>query len=182
MSDTNQDEIQENVSRKARRKLIFIIVFFVLIIVLAGAYGTFAFLQKMWPFESESGMTATQVAGQAAENYDAASADVTDEYVRFDSAFTFNLTGRNNRNHMVQVEVVLLVHGTQNADLAQQHLPLISATISEICSQQQYEALASATGRQRFKRLLLDGIRTKLTGVTNQPIVEQVLFVNFVMQ
>lgn len=182
MSDNNQDEIQENVSRKARRKLILCIAIFVLLIMLAGAYGTFAYLQKMWPFESESGLAATQVAGKAAEKYDAAEADATDEYVRFDSAFTFNLMGRNNRNHMVQVEVVLLVHGSKNAELAEQHLPLIGATISEICSQQQYESLASPTGRQRFKRLLLDGIRTKLTGVTNEPIVEQVLFINFVMQ
>lgn len=178
----NNDEIQDKVASKARRKLIFVIAFFALLIVLAGAYGTFAYLQKMWPFEATSGPTASQIAGDAAENYDAAANDVTDAFVRFDSAFTFNLVGRNNRNHMVQVEVVLLVQGAQKAELAEQHLPLIGATISEICSQQQYEALASATGRQRFKRLLLDGIRTKLTGVTNEPLVEQVLFVNFVMQ
>lgn len=182
MSENNQDEIQVNVSRKARRKLVFVIAFFALLIVLVGAYGTFAYLQRMWPFEVKAAQSASQLAGQAAEDFNAASADMTDSFLRFDSAFTFNLMGRNNRNHMVQVEVVLVTRGEQKAKLAEQHLPLIGATISEICSQQQYETLASPTGRQRFKSLLLDGIRTKLTGVANDPIVDQVLFVNFVMQ
>lgn len=181
MSDHN-DEIQDNVSRKARRKLILLIAIFALLIVGIGAYGTFAFLQKMWPFETESVEIASSAAAGAAGEHSAAAADTTEEFITFDSAFTFNLTGRNNRSRMVQVGVVLGVRGSHNAALAQEHLPLISATISEICSQQQYEALASTTGRQRFKHLLLDGIRTKLTGVTNEPVVDQVLFVNFVMQ
>lgn len=180
MSDGGQEEIQD-ITPRARKKLYALIGMVVLLISLIGGYGAYAYLQKAWPFNS-SGPTAEQIASNAADGYTAAAEDLSDQYIKFDSAFTFNLQGRSGRGHMVQVEVVLLVHGAQNAALAQQHLPLIGGTISEICSQQQYEALAGASGRQRFKRLLLDGIRTKLTGITNSPVVEQVLFVNFVMQ
>lgn len=166
----------------AKKKLIMLLVLVLLLLMSVGGYGAYAYLQHAWPFEATEGASATDIAGGAAGAAGAAAVDMSDQYIRFDSAFTFNLPGKTKRGHMVQVEVVLVVYGAQNAALAQQHVPLISATISEICSQQDFESLASPSGRQRFKRLLLDGVRTKLTGVVNQPLVEQVLFTNFVMQ
>ncbi|MCK0527453.1 flagellar basal body-associated FliL family protein [Anaerobiospirillum sp. NML120449] len=177
MSDSTDDLETGGKSRKMLFMLIGVILVFILGI---GGYGTFAYLHHMWPFAMEEQENATDIAGKMAGQN--SQVDVSDRYVRFDLAFTFNLPGKTKRGHMVQVEPVLVVHGSENAALAQQHLPLISSTISEICSQQDYDSLASPSGRQRFKRLLLDGIRTKLTGVVNQPVVEQVLFVNFVMQ
>lgn len=165
---------------KSRKKLIMLIAVVLLFILGVGGYGAFAYLNNMWPFpEAEEESAVDIAAGQGSATM---SNDLSDQYIRFETAFTFNLPGKTKRGHMVQVEPVLVVHGTANATLAQQHLPLISSTISEICSQQDFESLASPSGRQRFKRLLLDGIRTKLTGVVNQPLVEQVLFTNFVMQ
>lgn len=165
---------------KSRKKLIMLISVVLLFILGTGGYGTYAYLHHLWPFSEFEQENATDIAGKMAGQ--SAQVDLSDQYIRFDVAFTFNLPGKTKRGHMVQVEPVLVVHGVANADLARQHLPLISSTISEICSQQDYESLASPSGRQRFKRLLLDGIRTKLTGVVNQPLVEQVLFTNFVMQ
>ncbi len=167
---------------KSRRKLIMLIALVVLFILGVGGYATYAYLFHKWPFADALTVSASSIAGNAATKQAATQTDLTEQYIRFDTAFTFNLPGKTARGHMVQVEVVLVTQGAQNAALAQQHLPLISATISEICSQQDYESLASPSGRQRFKSLLLDGIRTKLTGMTNEPIIDQVLFTNFVMQ
>ena len=156
----------------------FLLALLLLLILGAGGYGTYAYLFHMWPFTLDEEQPA-QLIGATTGNVP----DVSDQYIRFDTAFTFNLPDpKSKRGHMVQAEVVLVAKGTNNANLAQQNLPLISATISEICAQQQYDVLASASGRERFKRLLLDGIRTKLTGLTGQPLIEQVLFINFVMQ
>lgn len=177
MSDTDDDLSTRG--GKSRKKLILMIAFVVLFILGVGGYGAYAYLQNLWPFQAPVEESAVDIAGQAGTG---TSADFSDQYIRFETAFTFNLPGKTKRGHMVQVDPVLVVHGSANAALAQQHLPLISSTISEICSQQSFESLASPSGRQRFKRLLLDGIRTKLTGVVNQPLVEQVLFTNFVMQ
>lgn len=177
MSDTDDDLSTRG--GKSRKKLLLMIVFVVLFILGVGGYGAYAYLQNLWPFPAPEEESAVDIAGQAGTGM---SADFSDQYIRFETAFTFNLPGKTKRGHMVQVDPVLVVHGSANAALAQQHLPLISSTISEICSQQDFESLASPSGRQRFKRLLLDGIRTKLTGVVNQPLVEQVLFTNFVMQ
>lgn len=177
MSDTDDDLSTRG--GKSRKKLILMIVFVVLFILGVGGYGAYAYLQNLWPFPAPEEESAVDIAGQANTGMNA---DFSDQYIRFETAFTFNLPGKTKRGHMVQVDPVLVVHGSANAALAQQHLPLISSTISEICSQQDFESLASPSGRQRFKRLLLDGIRTKLTGVVNQPLVEQVLFTNFVMQ
>lgn len=177
MSET---EDLTNAGSRSRKKLIMLIAVILVFILSVGGYGTYAYLYHAWPFsEMSQGETATDVAATAGTGN---AEDLSDQYIRFDSAFTFNLPGKGKRGHMVQVEPVLVVHGTAKLALAEQHLPLISSTISEICSQQDFENLASPSGRQRFKRLLLDGIRTKLTGVVNEPLVEQVLFVNFVMQ
>lgn len=181
MSD--QDDTLEAVRPKSRIKLIILIAFILIFVLGVGGYGTYAYLQHKWPFAVESGpISSSQIASGAADAQNSTALDLSDQYITFDSAFTFNLPGKGNSSRMVQVSVVLVAHGANNAALIQQHLPLISATISEICSQQDFDSLASPSGRQRFKRLLLDGIRTKLTGVVNQPLVEQVLFTNFVMQ
>lgn len=176
------DDLDSGFKSKSRRKLLALIGSVLIFILAVGGYGTYAYLYNKWPFSSFTGSDAAVVAGEKSMSDQDAAALMADQYIRFDSAFTFNLPGENRRGHMVQVDVALVVHGVQNATVAQKHLPLISATISEICAQQDYESLASPSGRERFKRLLLDGIRTKLTGVINDPVVEQVLFTNFVMQ
>ena len=151
------DDLDRGFKSKSRRKLLALIGFVLIFILAVGGYGTYAYLYNKWPFSSFTGSDAAVVAGEKSmADQDAAA--------------------------LMQVDVALVVHGVQNATIAQKHLPLISATISEICAQQDYESLASPSGRERFKRLLLDGIRTKLTGVINDPVVEQVLFTNFVMQ
>ena len=181
MSD-QADDLDRGFKSKSRRKLLALVSFVLIFILVVGGYGTYAYLYNKWPFSSFVGSDAAMVAGNQSMAEQNAASLTADQYIRFDSAFTFNLPGENRRGHMVQVDVALVVHGAQNAAMAQKHLPLISATISEICAQQDYESLASPSGRERFKRLLLDGIRTKLTGVINDPLVEQVLFTNFVMQ
>ena len=180
MSD-QADDLDRGFKSKSRRKLLAMIGVVLAFILVVGGYCTYAYLYHKWPFGSLGSSDATVIAGQSVSGEDAA-ALMADQYIRFDSAFTFNLPGENRRGHMVQVDVALVVHGVQNAAMAQKHLPLISATISEICAQQDYESLSSPSGRERFKHLLLDGIRTKLTGVINDPLIEQVLFTNFVMQ
>lgn len=82
----------------------------------------------------------------------------------------------------MQLEVALLVIGNDNVELANLHKQLIASVISEIGGKQNFEDLVTQSGRQRLKRLLLEGIRAKLSSVAKQPVVEQVLFTNFVMQ
>ncbi|MBU3843763.1 MAG: flagellar basal body-associated FliL family protein [Candidatus Anaerobiospirillum pullicola] len=183
MSDTS-DGLSAGMG--SRRKLFLLILVIVVCILGIGGYTTYAYLYHKWPFAPDITVTpAAQVAGNAAvaAQPSGAAIDNTEQYVRFERAFTFNLpSAKSNKGHMVQAEIVLVTVGQMNTALAQKHLPLISATISEICGQQDFDSLASPSGRQRFKRLLLDGIRTKMTGITNEPVVEQVLFTNFVMQ
>ena len=183
MSDTS-DGLSAGMG--SRRKLFLLILVIVVCILGIGGYTTYAYLYHKWPFAPDITATpAARVAGNAAmaAQPSGAAVDTAEQYVRFERAFTFNLPSvKNGKGHMVQAEIVLVTVGQMNTALAQKHLPLISATISEICGQQDFDSLASPSGRQRFKRLLLDGIRTKMTGITNEPVVEQVLFTNFVMQ
>lgn len=175
------DEL-ETTGRKSKGKLRkWIILLALAVLVLAGAsYTGIAYLKKLPPFEP-SGPTPEEIAALRVAQEQAMTEDLSERYVGFDQAFTFNIQD-GSRMHMMQIEVSLMVIGPQNEDLAKQHRSLIQAVISEVTSRQTYASLVNQSGRQRLKRLLLEAIRSKMSGVVQRPVVEQVLFTNFVMQ
>ena len=166
--------------KKRRLGKWIIIILLVLLILGGGTYTGIAYLNNLPPFEP-SGPTPEEIAAQRVAEEQAMLSDVSDHYVTFDQAFTFNVPD-GNVNHMMQIEVALMVIGPQNEELAKQHRSLIQAVISEVTSRQTYSSLVNQSGRQRLKRLLLEAIRSKMSGVVQKPVVEKVLFTNFVMQ
>lgn len=166
--------------KKKNRFLLILILVLVLVILGAGGYLGVAYIKNLYPF-SPSGPSPEELALAQAQKEAAMEAQLKDYYIGFDQAFTFNLPTENG-NHYMQMEVKLLVIGPDNEALAKQHLSLIGATISEVGAQQTFDQLVSSTGRQRLKSLLLEAIRSKMSGATSKPVVEQVLFTNFVLQ
>lgn len=178
------DDINEanTAPKKSKKKKIIILVLILLLLSLigGGGYLGYAWMRQLPPFEP-AGPTPEEIAAQKAAAEEARQAELTERFVTFDHAFTFNLSA-GGKPHMMQMEVVLMVMGESNESLARAHLPLIGAVISEITAQQNYEALIAQTGRQRLKRVLLEAIRSRLSGVAHEPVVEQVLFTSFVIQ
>ncbi len=173
------DEAVKPVKKRSLFKWLLIIVV-VLIVLGGGTYTGIAYLKHLPPFEP-AGPTPEEIAAQRVAQEQAMQGDLSDRYVTFDQAFTFNVQD-GERSHMMQMEVALMVIGPQNEELAKQHRSLIQAVISEVTARQNYSALVNQSGRQRLKRLLLEAIRSKMSGVVQKPVVEQVLFTNFVMQ
>ena len=104
-----------------------------------------------------------------------------DIYVPFSQPFTFSIKS-DRRSHAGQVEIVLVVVGDANDELARKHLTLISSVIFDRLSTQSYEVLLKPSGRQRLKRELLDAVRARMTEVAKNPVVEQILLTSFVLQ
>lgn len=167
-------------SKRSRRRLMMLVIVLLLIIIGGGAYMGVAYLKQLPPFEPE-GPTPEEIALQKSQMEVQMQQDLTERFITFDQGFTFNLQ-EGNKQHMMQIEVALMVLGPQNEALAREHLPLIGSIISELAGQQSYESLIAQTGRQRLKRLLLEAIRSRLSGLLHQSVVEQVLFTNFVIQ
>ncbi|MBO8415595.1 MAG: flagellar basal body-associated FliL family protein [Proteobacteria bacterium] len=176
------DDVENSGSgRKKGRLRKWLLIALAAVIVLGGAsYTGIAYLNNLPPFEP-SGPTPEEIAAERVAQEQAMQQDLTERFVTFPQAFTFNVQD-GTRMHMMQIEVALMVIGPQNEELAKQHSSLIQAVISEVTARQTYASLVNQTGRQRLKRLLLEAIRSKMSGVVQRPVVEQVLFTNFVMQ
>lgn len=175
------DNLDEPVERKRSGKILFLVVLPLLaILILGGGYTGAAYFLKLPPFE-EPGPTPEEIAAQKVAEA-AAQAELTRElFIRFPEHFTFNMT-YNNRQHSAQVDMVLVVDGPDNEAIAKKHLALLSSTALSILSEESYNGLLLPTGRERLKLKLLDGLRNKMTEVAKAPIIEQVLYTDFVMQ
>ncbi len=175
------DSDDELSTPKRGKKLVVMIMLLLALMVLAGGgYMGAACFMKLPPFEP-SGPTPEELAAQQAAAEAAEAAKTRDMYVKFDQPFTFNLSYRD-RAHTAQVDVVLVVSGPDNEALAKKHRELLSSTILNKLSAENYAALLMPSGRERLKIELLDALRGKMSEVARAPVVEKVLFTAFVMQ
>ncbi|MZI92067.1 flagellar basal body-associated protein FliL [Vibrio sp. CAIM 722] len=102
-------------------------------------------------------------------------------YVNIAQPFVFNVTG-DQRNRMVQVKVQLMVRGSKNEDLARYHSPLIESTILSTFAAATVEQLRTPTGRIELRDKATEDIKMALSKAVGSPVIERVLFTDFVMQ
>lgn len=158
-------------------KIVF--MFFLLIILGLGAYIGGAYFFEWPPFEKQ-GPNPEQLAVQRAAVVEASREAKRDVYISCGDPFTFNLVSYN-KTHTVQINIFLAVPGDEE-ELLKKHLSLVNSIIDGILSKQSFEELRMPSGKQRLKLVLLDAVRKKLSEITHNPIVTQVLFTGFVMQ
>lgn len=182
--DDDDDDVEikdENGSKRKKKIIIIVAAVFALVIVAGGGYLGYAYLKNLPPFEP-AGPTPEEIAMEKAAQEAALREQIKDVFIKFDSGFTFNLKDQRGRPHVLQLDIVLLTVGQENADLCTKHLALTGSVIDSVVSAQTYESLTAPTGRQRLKDLLLEAVRSKMSGVTNRVVVDQILFTNFVLQ
>jgi flagellar FliL protein len=102
-------------------------------------------------------------------------------YVNIAQPFVFNVTS-DTRNRVVQIKVQLMVRGSENDNLARYHSPLIESTLLATFASATVEQLREATGRIELRDKATDDIKAVMTKVVGKPVIERVLFTDFVMQ
>jgi len=102
-------------------------------------------------------------------------------YVGMPRPFVFNVAGAS-RDRLVQIKAQLLVRGTQNEEIAKQHIPLIESTMLRTFSKANADELVTAAGKETIKASALKDVQEALKGVAGSPVVEEILFTGFVMQ
>ena len=177
MAKNDADDLE---APKKGGKLFLIIIGIVLLLVGSGGYLGAAYFMHLPPFEP-SGPNPEEIAARKAAAEKEQRLMQRDIYVPFSQPFTFSIKS-DRRSHAGQVEIVLVVVGDANDELARKHLTLISSVIFDRLSTQSYEVLLKPSGRQRLKRELLDAVRARMTEVTKNPVVEQILLTSFVLQ
>lgn len=103
-------------------------------------------------------------------------------YVAMPKDFIFNVPGEQ-RDRVVQITVQLLVRGSRNETLAQQHIPVLEGTLLQVFSGATGERIRTPEGKREIRLQALDAAREAMREATDgRPVVEEVLFTGFVIQ
>ncbi|MCZ4295611.1 flagellar basal body-associated protein FliL [Vibrio sinaloensis] len=159
----------ETEAPKGKGKLIIIII--AAVVLLAGGGGAAFFLMG----SDDSAETAQTTQQQVAAPVDPVA------YVNIPQPFLFNVTG-DKKDRLVQIKVQLMVRGSENENLARYHSPLIESSLLSTFASATVDQLRTANGRVELREKATDDIKASLNRAVGQPVIERVLFTDFVMQ
>ncbi|GMQ47205.1 flagellar basal body-associated protein FliL [Vibrio sp. 10N] len=158
---------------KTNSKKLLIIIVAAIVVLLAVGGGAFWFLSS--DDGASSSQSAPNASGAAAVPVDPIS------YVNLAQPFVFNAPGKQ-RDRMVQIKVQLMVRGLDNESQARYHSPLIESTLLSTFASATVEQLRSTSGRVELRDQATSDVQASLSQVVGTPVVERVLFTDFVIQ
>lgn len=151
------------------KKLLIIIVAAVAVLLIGGGVA-------WWMMGSDD---SGEEQAQVAQAQTPAEAPVA--YVNLSQPFVFNVAGKN-RDRMVQIKVQLMVRGSENEEIARYHSPLIESTLLATFAAVTMDQLRAMNGRTELRDRATEDIKSALKQVVGQPVIERVLFTDFVIQ
>lgn len=164
------------------KKKKMIIIAAAVVVLGAGAGGYFAFSGGDAPESAPAAAADAPAAAGDSAAAPAASGELgTALYVSMPRPFVFNVPGAS-RDRLVQIKVQVLVRGSNNEEIAKQHIPLMESTMLRTFSKANADDLVTAAGKDTLKAAALKDVQEALIGVAGSPIVEEILFTGFVMQ
>ncbi|MGM8227505.1 flagellar basal body-associated FliL family protein [Cellvibrio sp. ARAG 10.3] len=102
-------------------------------------------------------------------------------YYPLSPAFVVNFEDRG-RSRFLQAELTLLLRDPDVPKALDMHMPAIRNALVMLLSGQSFETLQTAEGKEALREQALVKIQEVLQQEIGKPGIEQVLFVNFVMQ
>ncbi|MGF1695898.1 flagellar basal body-associated protein FliL [Vibrio kyushuensis] len=163
------DEELEQEAPKGKSKLLIIII--AVVVLLVGGGGAAFFLMG----SDDSAAKEAAMQAQAGAPADPVA------YVNIPQPFLFNVTG-DSRDRLVQIKVQLMVRGSDNENLARYHSPLIESSLLGTFASATVDQLRSANGRVELRDKASEDIKANLTRAVGHPVIERVLFTDFVIQ
>ncbi|EMC9922106.1 flagellar basal body-associated protein FliL [Vibrio parahaemolyticus] len=165
-----EEQLQGADAPKGKSKLLIIII---AVVVLLGGGGAAAFFlmgsdDSAQAAEAESQQTQAATANPIA-------------YVNLPQPFIFNVTG-DRRDRLVQIKAQLMVRGSENEQLARYHSPLVESSLLSTFASATVEQLRSPTGRVELRDRASEDIKAALNAAVGKPVIEKVLFTDFVIQ
>lgn len=166
MADEEKEASEEEGGGKGR-----LVIVIVLVVVLIGAGAAAFFLLG----------SDEEAAPDQTQQEQAALPDNPVAYVNIPQPFLFNVTG-DDRDRLVQIKVQLMVRGLENEELARYHSPLVESSLLGTFASASVEQLRTATGRTELRDRATEDIKASLTRAVGKPVIERVLFTDFVIQ
>ncbi|MCF6451445.1 flagellar basal body-associated protein FliL [Vibrio sp. MMG022] len=164
-----EEQLQGVDAPKGKGKLLVIIIA-VVVLLIGGGAAAFFLMGSGEP--AQAAQTQQAQATTAAEPI---------AYVNIAQPFIFNVTG-DRRDRLVQIKAQLMVRGSENEQLARYHSPLIESSLLSTFASATVEQLRSPTGRVELRDRASDDIKAALNAAVGKPVIEKVLFTDFVIQ
>lgn len=164
-----EEQLQGADAPKGKSKLLIIIIA-VVVLLLGGGAAAFFLMGSDEPAQAAQ-----------AEQTQAQTAAAPIAYVNIAQPFIFNVTG-DRRDRLVQIKAQLMVRGSENEELARYHSPLIESSLLSTFASATVEQLRSPTGRVELRDRASDDIKAALNAAVGKPVIEKVLFTDFVIQ
>ncbi|MBM5099898.1 flagellar basal body-associated protein FliL [Vibrio parahaemolyticus] len=165
-----EEQLQGADAPKGKSKLLIIII---AVVVLLGGGGAAAF------FLMGSDDSAQAAEAESQQTQAAAASPIA--YVNLPQPFIFNVTG-DRRDRLVQIKAQLMVRGSENEQLARYHSPLVESSLLSTFASATVEQLRSPTGRVELRDRASEDIKAALNAAVGKPVIEKVLFTDFVIQ
>ncbi|KXI27935.1 flagellar basal body-associated protein FliL [Paraglaciecola hydrolytica] len=159
-----------------KRKLIIIIV--VAVVVLAGAGAAAFFLLGDSEQTPAAAMDGSDGTGARANQTPATGSAL---YVAMPRPFVFNVPGVG-RDRLVEIKVQLMLRGYDNEEQVKMHIPSIEGALLRVFSTANADDLVTEAGKTAIRDSALKEVQKKMQELTDNPLIEQVLFTGFVMQ
>lgn len=102
-------------------------------------------------------------------------------YIALSQAFVFNVNSKT-KNRIARIKAQLMLRGAKNEELARAHMPLIESTMLISLSVATVEQLRTVNGRGELRDKITEDVKVALNKAIGEPVIERVLFTDFVMQ
>lgn len=165
----DEQQVDGGDAPKGKSKMMIIIIAVVVLIAVGGGAAYF-FLGSSDSDASQDQLSANQMALPEPASY-----------VNIPQPFLFSAPGKQ-KDRLVQIKIQVMVRGIKNEDLARHHSPLIESTILNTLGSTTVEQLRTPTGRTQLRDQATENIRATMTELVGQPVIEKVLFTDFVIQ
>ncbi|MBB3101833.1 flagellar basal body-associated protein FliL [Azomonas macrocytogenes] len=163
----------DSAGSKSRWKLIIVMVIALLAVIAASVAATWFFLANKTVAEQAAGSEhATEVAAPVRQ---------VAIYQVLTPAFVVNFK-QDGRQRYLQVSVALMGRDQVAMDALKEHLPLLRNRLVMLFSSQDFATLMTPVGKEMLRQQATAGIQEQAQKALGKPVVEQVLFTNFVLQ
>ncbi|NWC94027.1 MULTISPECIES: flagellar basal body-associated protein FliL [unclassified Pseudomonas] len=96
-------------------------------------------------------------------------------------AFVANFN-QNGRQRYLQVSITLLARNQADLDALKVHMPVIRNNLVMLFSAQGFDTLATPVGQEMLRQKVTASVQEVAQKEVGKPVIEQVLFTNFVLQ
>lgn len=173
------------VEAAARKKKLMLLAIVGVVLLLVAGGGTWLALRLLSGDKTPPAETKVEAAAPAAPEKDEKNAQKPAHkqamYEVLDPAFLANYQVAG-RSHYLQVSLAVMARDQGAIDAVSAHMPLLRNRIVILLSGEVFEQLQTDEGRAQLQQKLLAALQEILKKETGKPQIEQIFFINFVMQ